>query len=263
MSDINPRAVMGGNNPPSVIELVRPVFDNELRQILKDLPVIANDDEARQAKLMLDRALLDLKRIEEERKSKVDPLNAEVKEINATYHKWHNTDARRHGLWDKPVDILRTRLSDWAWKEEARRREEAEAARKAAEEAERLAREAEAREKEAAETAAAGVCDVDVAAATQEADTAFSQFRRASRIAQRAERDTKVRIGGGLGKVSTLRNREILTVKDWKAAIDEMSDDDGEIPAVIVDAILTAARAYRKVCERLPAGISQEFDRSI
>lgn len=259
----NPRAVMGGNHPPSALELVKPLFSTELSQFLKDYPVIASEDEARKAKLLLDRTALDLKRVDDERKTKVDPLNAEVKAINDKYHEWHNTDARRPGRWNRLVDTLRTRLSDWAWAEERKRQEAAEAARKAAEEAERIAREAEAREKEAAETAAAGVCDVNIAQATEEADTAFSQFRRTVRIAERAERDTKVRIGGGLGKVSTLRNRETLTVTNWKAAIEDICGDESEPPSSIVDAILTCARAYRKVTGRLPSGILSKTERAL
>jgi len=262
MSDPNPRAVIGGNNPPSAIALAEPTIE-ALRQHLKDFPVVADEDEARASKLVLDRCVLALKAIEEERKTKVDPLNAQVKAINTDYHKWHNADANRPGLWDKAVIVLRVRLNIFMREEESKREAVRVAALAAAAEAERLAREAEAREKEAAETAAAGVCDVDIAAATEEADSAFSDFQRASRFAQRADRNAKVRVGGGLGKVSTLRSKEILSVTDWKAAIDEMRDDDGEIPAVIADAILTAARAYCKAFERLPAGISQSFDRSI
>lgn len=264
MSDTasNPRAHIGGNNPPEALALAEPIIA-DLRQFLKDFPVIADEDEARKAKLVLDRVVSLLKSVEEERKSKVDPLNGQVRQINQDYHHFHNTDPNRPGLWDRSVAALRARLNIFMREEERKRIAYAEAAKRAMEEAERLAREAEAREREAAETAAAGVCDVDIAQATEDADTAFSQFKRTVRIAERAERDTKVRIGGGLGKVSTLRTKETLTVSDWKAAIDEMSDDDGEIPAVISDAILTAARAYRKVCNQLPAGISQSFDRSI
>ena len=145
----------------------------------------------------------------------------------------------------------------------ARRKAAAEVAREVVAKAEREAREAEQREREATEEARMGICGVDIHAASQEADSAFTAFRRAQREAAVATHNTKVRIGGGFDRVSTLRNHEILAMTDWKAAIEEMSDDNGEIPAVIVDAILTAARAYRKVCERLPAGISQSFERSL
>jgi hypothetical protein len=104
---------------------------------------------------------------------------------------------------------------------------------------------------------------VDIAAATQEADEAFSRFKRADQRAQRAERDVAVRIGGGWGKVSTLKDREVLTVSDWQKAITDMSGDDGSIPGNIAEAILTAARAWRKALGSLPAGIQQSYDRRI
>lgn len=258
----NPREHIGANNPPSALELAEPTIE-VLRQFLKDYPVIANEDESRGCKAILDRTVSVLKAIEEERKSKVDPLNAQVKAINETYHQWYNADSKRPGRWNRLLETLRNRLSDWAWKEEARRIAEAEAARKAAEAAELAARAAEQREREAVDTAAAGVCDVDIAAASQDADEAFSRFRKADRVAARAERDTKVRIGGGSGKVTTLRTRETLTVTNWKAAIEDICGDENEPPATIVDAIVTCARAYRKVTGRLPSGINSQTERVI
>lgn len=257
---MNNIAAIGHNQPPGAIELAGPAIE-VLRAFLADNPVIGNEDEARKAKAILDRTIAALKGIDDERKSKVDPLNAQVKEVNTSYHKWHNAGIKS-GIWDKLLAELRSRMTAFARAEEVRRIAAAEAARKAAEEAERKAREAEVREREAAEDAALGVC-TDIAAATQEADDAFAQFKRASREAQRAERDSHVRIGGGFGRVSTLRNKEILTVTAWKAAIEEMADDEGRIPGNIADAILIAARAHRKAFDRLPAGISQSFDRSL
>src|SRR5437660_7441357 len=112
----NPRERKGGNSPPSAIELAEPAIE-ALNQFLKDNPVIGNEDEAREAKPHLDRMVAALKAIDEERKAKVGPLNEQVKAINVAYHKWHCTDASRRGLWDKLLDTLRSRLSDWARKE--------------------------------------------------------------------------------------------------------------------------------------------------
>jgi hypothetical protein len=261
-TDSNARAIIGGNLPPtSAIELAEPTIE-ALNQFLRDLPVITNDAEAREAKALLDRTAAALKGIEDERWSKVEPLNAQVREINARYHKWHNSGSKP-GIWDNLLKELRIRLTAFARAEEAKRQAAAEAARRAAAEAERKAREAEAREREAAADAAQGVCDVDIAAATQEADQAFQDFRRADRQAQRAERDTKVRIGGGFRKISSLRDKEILTVTDWRSAIAEMSGDNGKIPQGIADAILTAARVYRRMFEALPSGITATHERSL
>src|SRR5882672_1443094 len=254
-------ALVGHNNPPGAIELAEPTIE-ALSQFLKDFPVIANEDEAREAKPHLDRMVAVLKAIDDERKTKVGPLNEQVKAINVAYHKWHCTDPGRPGLWTKLYNELRDRVTVYARRLEDERRRAAQAAQAAAAEAERKAREAEEREREAAATAAAGVCDVDIAAASQEANDSFREFLRAGRISQRAEKAMKVRIGGGFGKISTLRNKEILTVTDWRAAISEMTND-GELPAVISDAILTAARAYRKAFDQLPAGIHVETERTL
>jgi hypothetical protein len=252
----NPRAIIGANQPPGAIELARPAIES-LGTFLKDLPVIANDSEAREAKVILDRTALALKGIEDERKSKTAPINAELLKINGEYHRWHNANGKP-GTWDTLLKELRIRLTAFAQAEETKRQAAAEAARAAAAEAERLAREAEQREREVAAKAAQGVCDVDFAAATQEADDAFAAFERAGRVAQRAERDSRVRIGGGFGKVATLRTVETLIITDIHAAL----DDVGMTPA-IADAVLSAARAYRKENGELPNGISRETDRRI
>jgi hypothetical protein len=258
----NSRAVIGDNQCPGAIELAEPTIE-ALNRFLRDNPVIGNEDEAREAKPHLDRMVAALKAIDDERKAAVDPLNKEVKTINATYHKWHNTDANRPGLWDKLLTELRTRLSTFARHEEQKRREAAEAARAAAAEAKRKAREAEEREREAAATAAVGICEVNIAAATEQADQAFRDFQRADREAARAERNATVRIGGGFGKVSTLRTVEVLTVTDWRTAIEDMTGESGAPPTVVIDAILTAARAYRRENNELPSGISATHERRI
>jgi hypothetical protein len=255
-TDPNPRAVIGGNLPPGAIDLAKPILE-ELGRFLKDFPVVTNDTEAREAKAILDRIVLALKGVEDERKAKVAPLNAELTAINGEYHRWHNTGGKP-GTWDTLLKELRIRLTAFAQAEERKRQAAAEAARAAAAEAERKAREAEAREREAAATAAMGVCDVDIAAATEQANEAFAAFQRADREAARADRDTKVRIGGGFGRVATLRDKEILAVTDWQAAIKEIGLTDR-----IKDAILTEARTFRKDMGELPSGVTAAYDRSL
>ncbi|HLK83133.1 MAG TPA: hypothetical protein VKT99_16790 [Xanthobacteraceae bacterium] len=252
----NPRAAIGHNQPPGAIELAKPTIE-ELSRFLADHPVVSNEAEAREAKAILDRAVLALKGVEDERKAKVAPLNAELTAINGDYHRWHNANGKP-GTWDTLLKELRIRLTRFAQAEEARRRAAAEAARKAAEEAERKAREAEAREREAAADAAQGVCDVDIAAAAQEADEAFAQFQRAGRAAARAERDAKVRIGGGFGKAATLRTAETLVIADVHAAIEDIG-----LTQDIADAVLKGARAYRRENGELPAGISATYEKRI
>ena len=254
----NPRAVIGGNNPPPETALTRaaPAIE-DLRAWLRGNPVIVCDDESRAAKAVADRVAAALAAVEAERDGKVRPLNEQVRAINGEYHAVHNTNAGKPGLWDKMFGELRRRMTTFARAEEDRRLKIAEAARLAAEESQRQALAAMAREREAIEDASVGV-ETDAAAAAESADTAFAQYRRADNAARRAERDTKVRIVGGAGNAVSLRNKETLAVTDWKAAIEEMGLTDG-----IADAILTAARSYRKALGELPAGITATFERAL
>ena len=57
----------------------------DLSNWLAEHPVIGNEDEAREAKVYLDRAKLGVLDLEAERTEKVRPLNEKVKEINEHY----------------------------------------------------------------------------------------------------------------------------------------------------------------------------------
>ena len=191
--------------------------------------------------------------MEAERDGKVRPLNDQVRAINGSYK------PPRERV-EAAMAVVKARLTDYAARLEAQRWREAEAARLAAQAAADAAREAEARERAAKEEAAQGVCDAPLAETTEQADAAFAAFHRADHAAQRAQRDTKVRVVGGFsGRALTLRDTEVLSVADWKAAIEEMG---GPGPDVL-EAILKQARAYRKLTGELPIGIAQTYDRHL
>jgi hypothetical protein len=249
-------AVVGSNNPPSPIEYAQSVID-EINAWLADHPTIETEDDARAAKPFLDRAKASLEEVEAERDSKVRPLNEQVSAINSKYKALHNTDSKKPGLFDKIVSELRSRVAAFLIREEQRRIREAEIARLAQEEAERLAREAEAKEAEALANAKAGEV-VDVAEVTQAADAAFEEFERQSRFAARAERDTKVKIGGGFGKTASLRDVETLHLDSYSLALKAIGPNDK-----VRDAILSAARDYRKLHGELPAGVRATYERKL
>lgn len=251
------RAVMGGNNPPGPLEMAESIMQ-VLSDWMKDHPVIQTEEEARAAKPLIDRAKAAMDEIEAERDGKVRPLNDQVAEINAEYKAVHNTDAKKPGTFNKVFNELKARIADYLRKEEAKRLAAAAEARRLQEEAEQQAREAEARELAALSDAAVGEIGVDVAAVTKEADAAFETFERQSRFADRAERDTKVKIGGGFAASVGLRNSEVLQVDDALKAIVVMGTTDR-----IREAILTEARAYRKANGRLPDGISAATERKL
>lgn len=246
----NPRARLGGNSPPDAIARSKDALA-ELSEFIKAEPVILDEATARKAKLMLDRGKASVDEMEAERVKKVKPLNDEVKSINDSF--------RGHtSILNTAVAAIRSRLNLYVT---AQREAAEEEARKAAEEAERKIKEANAAinaKGEAAENADLGEVGIDVVAAEQEAAQKVAEASRAIRVANRAERDTNIRVGGGFGRVMTQRTKETLIVTDWQKAITEMGFVDG-----IRDAVLTAARAYRKLKNELPDGVVSEKEKSL
>ncbi len=245
------------NNPPSPIEYAQSVID-ELNGWLSEHPVIQSEDEAREAKPLIDRARAALVEIETERNKQVAPLNVQVSMINLEHKKYHNTDKTKPGLFDKVLGAVLQRINAFMLIEEAKRRKEAENARLLAEAAEKAAREAEAREKEVHEDASMGVAGLDLGQATEEADRAFGDFQQASRFAALAQKNAKVKIGGGFGRSISIRDREVLIVTDWKRAIDQLGLTDQ-----IKESILTSARNYRREYGCLPEGIEITKERTV
>jgi hypothetical protein len=245
------------NNPPGPIEYAQSVID-EVAAWLANHPVIQTEEEARGAKVYIDRGVAALAEIEIQRVKLVAPLNEQVAAINGEHKRYHNTDKAKPGLFDKVLNALKGRVQAFMLAEEARRKKDAEDARLLAEAAEKAAREAEAREKEVHDDASQGILGLDVQEATRDADAAFADFQKASRFAALAERETKVKVGGGFGKSLSIRKREVLVVKDWHKAIVSVGLTEG-----IADAILTAARNYRNEYGELPPGIESTQERTL
>lgn len=247
---VNPRARLGGNNPPDAIERSKDALA-ELSEFIKSEPVITDEDTARKAKLMIDRGRASVDEMESERVKKVKPLNDEVKRINDEYR--------------GPKDILSAAVGTVvgrvnAFMDDMRLRREEEA-RKAAEEAERKIQEANAAieaKAEANDNAAQGEVGIDTIAAEQEARAKIEEANKAIRVARRAEKATNIRVGGGWGRVLTQRTKETLIVTDWQKAITVLGLTDG-----IRDAVLTASRAHRKLHGELPDGVVSEKEKSL
>src|SRR5882762_9218587 len=248
--DPNPRAVIGGNLPPSAIDFAKE-STTAVSDWMKDRPVIETDDDARAAKVLVDRAKSSLESMETERDAQVRPLNEQVKAINDRYRSPRT-------LLEKVRNSLVDRLTAYAKRLEQERVRKAEEARRAAEATAKAALEAAERERQAREEVEAGVCDIDIGEATAEANQTAAALGRASRELARAERGTKVRIGGGFGGVMTLRDTEVLAITDVHAAIREIGLTDR-----IAEVVLTEARAFRKSMGDLPAGITATYDRSL
>lgn len=250
--DLDRQAIrgIGDNGPPSPVESAREAT-TDLGRFLSDNPVIENQDRAKTGTLYVERVRKTLQDLEAARKEAVKPHNDKVKHLNLSY-----------GNISRPLETilheLRYRLTDYAGREEAKRIAVATEKRRLAELAEMEARVAEQRERDAKSNATIGEI-TDVAAAVIEADTKFQDYQRADRVAAVAERSTSVRFASQLGgKALSLRTKETLVLDDAFAALRDIGVTDK-----IKEAILSAARDYRRLHEKLPAGVSAELKREI
>jgi len=238
------------NNPPGPLASAKEAMA-ELAGFLKEHPVIQSAVEAKEGGAFVERSRIAIDALEKERDGKVRPLNTQVYKINADYK------LVREPL-ERAAKLLRARLTDYARAEEEKRIAEAERLRREAEEKAHMAREAERAEQDAIACADVGEC-TDVAAAIEEADLAFADYRKADRKAAIAERDVPVRIGSVMGnRAMAMRTIEVLTVADAAAAITAIGLTDK-----IRDAILSSARDFRKAHGELPRGVTADFKRSL
>lgn len=252
----NPRAVIGGNNPPAhtPIERAETAY-GDVSKILADVPVVQTDEEASRLKVQHDLLRGHEQELEEIRTGLVRPLNEQVAGINGLYNPLRDR-------LKKLREIVAKRLGVYAAEQERIRDAEIAEKNRVAEELRQKALAAEAAEREAIENAAAGEC-TDVGGATAAADDAFLAAKQAARDAARTARQT-TKISGGTGRALGLRTTETLAVDDPVKAIKAlMKASDGRLDEKIEAAILTAARAYRKTRGALPAGISATTSRGL
>jgi len=238
------------NNPPDMAVTAAETA-NDLNDWMKENPVIESEEAARAAKVFIDRAKLCIKDLEDERDKKVRPLNDQVNSINDYYRKPRNT-------LRKIADEIQERVAKFLRQEEAKRIAAAREAARLAQEAEQRAREAERAEQEAIKSAESGVLDIDIKAAVTDADAAFSEYEKAARQAAIAQKDAKVKIGGGFARAIGLRTQETLTVTDPMAAIGAIGMNE-----YISEAIIKSARAYKKLHDKYPPGIQVSTERKV
>ena len=242
--------MQGHNQPPSPIDFAGEAMA-DLGRFLTDTPVIQTPEQAREGSLFVERTRKTIQDLEDARKKETGPLNEQVKAINERYR------AVRDPM-DSVLSELRRRITDHVSREEAKRIREAELARLEAQRLEMEARRAEEAEREAKAGATFGEV-TDVAAAVVEADQAFSRFAQADRAAQLADRDTRVRLPSQLGgKALGLRTKETLILDDALIALAVVG-----VTEKISDAILSAARDYRRLNGALPDGVSSKTERAI
>lgn len=242
--------VAGHNNPPDMTETASETM-RDLSAWLSEHPVIQSEEDAKEAKVFIDRGKLCLKDLDDERDGKVRPLNDKVKEINAHYR------PAKESL-SSVVGLLSVRVTQFITTERERREKIARDAALRAAEAESRAREAERVEQDAIASADMGELGVDVGAAIQTASSAFREFERSAKTAAIAEKETHVKITGGFTRALSLRTKETLSVTDGELALRSIGLTDD-----IRDAIIKSARAYRKLNGRLPEGVEAQTTEGI
>lgn len=241
---------IGHNLPPDMTQTAGETA-KALSDWMAENPVIETEDQAREAKVYIDRGKLCVQDLEAERDGKVRPLNEEVKRINESYRSPRE-------LLGNIIRNLSERMEGYIQREEKVRKEIAEEALRKAEAERSAALDAEQREREAFESANAGELGVDILSATREADKRFKAYQKAERQAIIAGRDAKVRVSGGFTRSLSLKSREILVVTDLLAAVAALQDSGR-----IMDAIISAARSYKKVYGKYPPGISTSVERKV
>ena len=247
---LNDREAVGGNQPPNMIGTAVETTA-AVSAFLCENPVIEAEEQAREAKLFLDRGRNCISDIETERSGLTKPLNDRVTQINSRYR-------GPKELLQKVVDELRIRLDRYIRAEETRRNEIARQAKEAAERAELSAREAERAEHDAMERAAVGELGIDVAERAASADAAFTEYQKAERQAALAERETHVKIGGGFRRALGLREREVPFISNIFEAIKALG-----YTKAIEEGVLKSARAYKKLNGKWPPGITVTTERKI
>ena len=236
-----------GHNTPTELELAAGA-KAELDKWLDEHPAITTEDEAREAKLVYDRAYASLKDLEAAKELETKPLHTAWQDALAKYRSPYN-------LFEGSVSRLMNMMQAFA--REAKRKADAiaaEAARKLAE-ARAAAEEAERKEKEAIENASLGEIGAGVGQATEEADAAFQAFNQAAREARAAERDTNVKITGGFSRAIGIRAEKTLHLDDVSKAIAVLG-----VTEDIKAAVLKSARAYKKLKGSWPDGVREEIN---
>jgi hypothetical protein len=250
MSGDGDMSEVGHNNPPEVLELASEVIDL-ISAHMADYPVVEREDDARLMKAYIDRAKLCVKDLEVEQEVKSKPLRDHLETIRSDYR------PKRRMLGDL-LDEMVARVQIFVKAEQHRREQAAALLVAQAHEARRNAEAAERIEAEQLDNASKGEYGVDVAQVIAEADDAFEAYEKAERQAVRAEKDTRVKIGGGFSRAIGMRKKETLSVPDVRyatAALNEMG-----LTHDIHEAILKSARAYRTVHGKLPEGVISKVE---
>ena len=252
------RLGIGGNLPPSPIDHAKEAAQ-ELAAYLKENPVIETFDQAKECGGWIERTRISLSSARDARDIELRPWLEKATAVRETYDVVREkTPKNPGGALTRLYETAKGRLTGYNSAEEAKRKAEADRLAKIAADAEAAARAAEAAEQEAIANAEQGEL-TDVGEAIIQADDAFREYSVANRAAQRAERESKVRIPSAMGgKALAMRQVEVFTVEDACAAIAIMGCSEDLNRQIIRD-----AKKFREATGELPDGVKSEYQRSL
>jgi hypothetical protein len=228
-----------------------------LSSFIADNPVFQNAEDLQKGGVWIESARKTLAALEDERKPKVEPLNAALAIINEPYRRVRQEiegTKQAKGL----LEILVDRWNAGEKAERKRREAIAEATRLEAEKAARVAQALIDQTNDAIAAADVGACE-DVGSAVIDARAAIRNANILDRTANRAEKETHVRVASQLG------GRALAPRSEWVLTI----DDPGQLIAAMglsertADSLRTDARAFFKATGEWPDGLTATKDRSI
>jgi hypothetical protein len=228
-----------------------------LSAFIADNPVFQNAEDLQKGGVWIESARKTLAALEDERKPKVEPLNAALAIINEPYRRVRQEiegTKQAKGL----LEILVDRWNAGEKAERKRREAIAEAARLEAEEAARVAQALIDQANDAIAAADVGACE-DVGNAVIDAKAAIRDANLLDRTANRAEKETHVRVASQLGgRALAPRRTSIIVIDDLAAAIEAI----GPVENILI-AVRQSAKAFKEANGKLPKGCREDYTRSI
>jgi hypothetical protein len=250
---VNRDVTRNDNAPPSGFAIAQAQdTTTEVSAFLKETPAVTSPAECKQGDAWIERVRINLQSMEDERKPRVEPLNAQLAAINEPYR------LVRQPL-EKIFNELKRRVTVFKNKIEAEREAEAARVRHAAEEAARIAAEAAAAADDAVACADVGEC-TDAGAAIFEAHQAEREAGKLDRMASRAENSVSYRnasIAGG--KAMSMRTVTVINIADPVAAVKALCSSG--VPEKLATAIRQLSVAFEEAYGVLPDGVTKTTER--
>jgi uncharacterized membrane-anchored protein YhcB (DUF1043 family) len=238
------RLGMGGNAPPDMAATATTTTIT-ISAWMDEHPVV-DGVTARQAKDMIDRGVLCIQDLEDERKGLIRPLREQQKQIDDHYRE------SREPL-RQAVDELQHRLDRHIADTKREREAAAAAAAARARQAEQDAAAAEQAKRDTLSDAASGVLDTHFADAAARADAAVKASQRLGREAQIAEHDARYIVRGEVGLRRGTSGEHAQTHFIIENVMEFIADVG--MPHELEELMIKIGKAFFKHNQRYPKGM--------